>query len=60
MTKNIREATPEEVKAWHNEDYWMKMDFNPLVMFVVIPTIIQFTALAFMFSVMYMNTFFFD
>lgn len=60
MTKNIREATPEEVKAWHNEDYWMKMDFNPLVMFVVIPTIIQFAALAFMFSVMYMNTFFFD
>ena len=59
MIKNIREATPEEVEAWHNEDYWMKMDFNPLVMFVIIPTIIQLFAVGFMFSVMYMNTFFF-
>ena len=59
MIKNIREATPEELEAWHNEDYLMKMDFNPLVMFVVIPTIIQLFAVGFMFSVMYMNTFFF-
>lgn len=60
MIKDIREATPEEAKAWHNEDYWMKMDFNPLVMFVVIPAIIQLFAVGFMFSVMYMNSFFFD
>ena len=62
MTKNIERysnATPEQVKEWHEEDYWMKMDFNPLVMAVVIPTIIQVSAMALMFGVMYMNTFFF-
>ena len=48
-------ATPEEIKKWQETDYWMKMDFNPLVMFVVIPTIIQISALAFMFAVMSVN-----
>jgi|TARA_A200000159_G_scaffold162091_1_gene185240 hypothetical protein len=50
-----KEATPEEIKEWHETDYWMKMDFDPLVMFVVIPTIIQISALAFMFAVMSLN-----
>jgi hypothetical protein len=53
--KNYSNATPEQVKQWHEEDYWMKMDYNPLVMFVVIPTIIQVMALAFMFGVMAIN-----
>jgi len=53
--KNYSNATPEQVKQWHEEDYWMKMDYNPLVMFVVIPTIIQVVALAFMFGVMAIN-----
>jgi hypothetical protein len=51
----MRDATPQEVKEWHETDYWMKMDFNPLVMFVVIPTIIQLMALGFMFGVMAIN-----
>jgi hypothetical protein len=59
MTKNIERysnATPEQVKEWHEEDYWMKMDFNPLVMCVVIPTIIQLAAMGMMFAVMFMNS----
>ena len=51
----MRDATPQEVKEWHETDYWMKMDFDPLVMFVVIPTIIQISALAFMLAVMSVN-----
>jgi hypothetical protein len=51
----IKPATPEKIKEWHETDYWMKMDFNPLVMFVVIPTIIQLMALGFMFGVMAIN-----
>ena len=50
-----KEATASQVKEWHETDYWMKMDFNPLVMFVVIPTIIQLMALGFMFGVMAIN-----
>ncbi len=53
--KDYSNATPEQVKQWHEEDYWMKMDFNPLVMFVVIPTTIQIMALVFMFGVMAIN-----
>jgi hypothetical protein len=51
----IKPATTEQIKEWHETDYWMKMDFNPLVMFVVIPTIIQLMALGFMFGVMAIN-----
>ena len=53
--KDYSNATPEQVKQWHEEDYWMKMDYNPLVMFVVIPTIIQLMALGLMFGVMAIN-----
>ena len=51
----MRDATPQEVKEWHETDYWMKMDFDPLVMFVVIPTVIQLMAMGLMFSVMAVN-----
>ena len=50
-----KEATASQVKEWHETDYWMKMDYNPLVMFVVIPTIIQVMALGLMFGVMAIN-----
>ena len=43
-----KEATPEEIKEWHETDYWMKMDFDPLVLFAVVPSIIQITVLGFM------------
>lgn len=61
MTKNIKyvEATPEQVKEWHETDYWMKMYFSPMVMFVVIPAIIQISCLALMGAVMFANQMFF-
>lgn len=51
----VRDATPEEAKAWREEDYWNRMDFDPLVMFVVIPTVVQVTVMGMMFAVMYLN-----
>lgn len=63
MTKNTdctyEEATPEAIEKWRNEDYWMRMDYDPLVMFVVIPTIIQLLAFLLMGGVMLMNSYFF-
>ena len=47
-----KEATPEQIKEWHETDYWMKMDFDPLVLFALVPSIIQITVLGFMFGVM--------
>lgn len=47
-----KEATPEQIKEWHETDYWMKMDFDPLVLFVLVPSIIQITVLGFMFGAM--------
>ncbi|MGY8864414.1 MAG: hypothetical protein ACKVJK_02165 [Methylophagaceae bacterium] len=49
----MKNATPAEVKNWHRTDYWMKGDFDPLVLFVVIPTLIQVIVLGFMLSSMY-------
>lgn len=56
MKYEVRDATPEEFEAWRNTDYWNKMDFDPLVMFVVIPTIIQLLAVGMMGAVMYLNS----
>jgi len=56
MRYEVRDATPEEFEAWRKTDYWNKMDFDPLVMFVVIPTIIQLMAMAMMGAVMYINS----
>ena len=55
MKYKVREATPEEFAEWRKTDYWNKMDFDPLVMFVVIPTIVQVMAMAMMGAVMYLN-----
>ena len=35
------QADENTFQEWREEDYMNKMDFNPLVMFVVIPTIVQ-------------------
>ena len=37
---------------WRETDYWNKMDFDPLVMFVVIPTIIRLLCMGPMGAVM--------
>ena len=41
---------------WRDEDYMNKMEFNPLVLFVVIPTIVQAGCLIFMGAAMLLNT----
>jgi|TARA_R100000027_G_scaffold44980_1_gene33992 hypothetical protein len=56
MRYEVRDATPEEFEAWRKTDYWNRMDFDPLVMFVVIPTIIQLMAVGMMGVVMYINS----
>ena len=58
--KIIQEAADlETYKEWRNTDQMSKMDFNPLVMFVVIPTIVQASCLLLMGSFMYLNAIFF-
>jgi hypothetical protein len=53
---NYTECTPEEMAAWRQEDYWNRGDYDPLVMFVVIPTIVQVMCMGMMFTVMYINS----
>ena len=59
MKYQVRDATPEEAKAWREEDYWNRMDFDPLVMFVVIPTVVQVLVFGLMLAVMAFNQHFF-
>ena len=53
---NYVEATPKEVEEWRQQDYWNRGDYDPMVMFVVIPAIIQLMAMAMMGAVMFMNS----
>ena len=47
--KIVKEQADESTyQDWRKEDYMNKMNFNPLVMFVVIPTIVQAACLVFM------------
>jgi len=43
MTKStkVNEATPAELKAWAESDYFMSGNFDPMTLFVVIPAIVQ-------------------
>tara|TARA_Y100001970_G_scaffold128744_1_gene158885 strand:- start:1915 stop:2103 length:189 start_codon:yes stop_codon:yes gene_type:complete len=53
----VKEQADETTcNEWREEDYMNKMDFNPLVMFVVIPTIVQAACLIFMGAAMLLNT----
>ena len=49
----LKDATPEEVQEWRKTDYMSSMRFSPLVMFVIIPTIVQACCLAMMGMSMY-------
>jgi|TARA_Y100000591_G_scaffold331734_1_gene366590 hypothetical protein len=49
-------ADETTLQDWREEDYMNKMNFNPLVMFVVIPTIVQAGCLIFMGAAMLLNT----
>ena len=58
--KIVKEQADESThQDWRNEDYMNKMNFNPLVMFVVIPTIVQAACLIFMGGAMLLNTYIF-
>ncbi|MDC0453846.1 hypothetical protein OAL98_01325 [Gammaproteobacteria bacterium] len=59
MITNVQEATAEETREWLENDYFMAMKFDPLVLFVVIPAVIQIVVIAFMLVSMYMNGIFF-
>ena len=58
--KIVQEAADlETYKEWRSTDQMSKMDFNPLVVFVIIPTIVQASCLLLMGSFMYLNVIFF-
>ena len=58
--KIVKEQADESTyQDWREEDYMNKMNFNPLVMFVVIPTVIQAACLVFMGGAMLLNTYIF-
>ena len=58
--KIVKEQADESTyQDWREEDYMNKMNFNPLVMFVVIPTVVQAACLAFMGGAMLLNTYIF-
>jgi hypothetical protein len=59
MITNVQEATAEETREWLENDYFMAMKFDPLVLFVVIPAVIQIVVMALMLVSMYMNGIFF-
>jgi|TARA_B110000914_G_scaffold92712_1_gene81527 hypothetical protein len=59
MITNVQEATAEETREWLENDYFMAMKFDPLVLFVVIPAVIQIVVMAFMLISMYVNGIFF-
>ena len=50
------QADENTFQEWREEDYMNKMDFNHLVKFVVIPTIVQAACLIFMGGAMLLNT----
>ncbi len=50
-----RDATPEEFEAWRKEDYWSRGEYNPLLMMVVLPTLIQIFMLFLMFTIILLN-----
>ena len=53
------QADDSTYQDWREEDYMNKMNFNPLVMFVVIPTVVQAICLLFMGGAMILNTYIF-
>ncbi len=55
LLNKTADATPQEVEDWRSSDYFSKGDFDPLVLFVVIPTIIQLFAFGFMLAVFSFN-----
>ena len=49
----LKDATDKELKEWRKTDFMSSMKFNPMVMFVVIPVLVQGCCLAMMGMSMY-------
>ena len=49
------DSTPQEYAEWRENDYFSKGDFDPLILFVAIPTIIQVRMFGFMLAVFALN-----
>ena len=60
MNTQVRNATLDEAIEWNQNDYFIGMKFDPLVMFVVIPAVIQIVVMAFMLTSMVITGIFFD
>ena len=60
MNTQVRNATSEEAIEWSKNDFFLSMKFDPLVLFVVIPAIIQIVELAFMLVSMSVTGIFFE
>ena len=53
------DSTPEECEEWRANDYFSKGDFDPLFLFVVIPTVIQVAMFGLMLGVFVINSYLF-
>jgi hypothetical protein len=60
LNSQVRNATPEESVEWSKNDYFLSMKFDPLVLFVVIPAVVQIVVLAFMLVSMSITGIFFE
>jgi hypothetical protein len=60
LNTQVRNATQDEALEWKQNDYFIGMKFDPLVMFVVIPAVIQIVVMAFMLTSMVITGIFFD
>ena len=49
----LRDATDKELKEWRETDFMSSMKFNPMVMFVIIPALVQASCLTLMGISMY-------
>lgn len=54
-----RDATPQEVQEWREEDFFSKGDFDPLLLFVVIPSVIQLVMVGLMLGIFVLNYYLF-
>ena len=53
------DSTPQEYEEWRANDYFSKGDFDPLFLFVVIPTVIQVAMFGLMLGVFVINSYLF-
>jgi hypothetical protein len=53
------DSTPQEVEEWRASDYFSKGEFDPLVLFVVIPTLVQLAVFGMMLGVFVFNSYLF-